>query len=87
MGDRVEAAGIEAGVLRIADPAVEAVVDIVAAVAAALEAEEVVVRAGEAAALRIRLRHAVAVAEGLTGKVVRTSSSRAHPFTGCGFVV
>lgn len=85
MGDRVEAAGIEAGALRIADPAVEAVEDIVAAVAvaAALEAEAAVVRAEEAVVvLRMRPRH-MAVVEGPIGKIVRAWArpSRALPFT------
>ena len=75
MGDRVEAAGIEAGALRIADPAVEAagiavvVVAVRAVVVVAVRAAEVVVVRVEAAVdLRMRLRHTVAV-ESHTSKV------------------
>lgn len=64
MGDRVEAAEVEAAVLRIAGPVA------VAAEAAGL-AVAAVVRAEEAVALRIRLRHTVAVAaEGPTSKSI-----------------
>jgi len=74
----------------MADPAVEAVVDIVAAVAAALEAEveAAVVHAEEAVAvLRMRPRHMVVV-EGPIGKIVRAWAcpSRALPFTGYRFL-
>jgi hypothetical protein len=68
MGDRVEAAGIEAAVLRIAGRAVEAagiavvVVAVRAVVVVAVRAAAVVV------VLRMRLRHTVA-AESHTGKV------------------
>lgn len=80
MGDRAALAYIEAALLPTVDLAV-AVEDIAAvavppladpaAVAAGLAVVVVAVRAEEAVALRIHLRHAVAVAEGLTGKVVR----------------
>lgn len=80
----MEAVGVEAAVLRIADPAVEAAVDIVGAVAvraaevvAVRVAEAVVVRVAEAVVvLRMRLRHMVA-AESLTGKIAGASSSLA----------
>ena len=85
MGDRVEAVGVEAAVLRIADPAVEAAVGIAvgavavraAEVVAVRVAEAVVVRVAEAVVvLRMRLRHMVA-AESLTGKIAGASSSLA----------
>jgi hypothetical protein len=75
MGDRVEAAGIEAAVLRIAGRAVEAagIAVVVVAVRAAevvvvRAAAVVVVRAAVVVVLRMRLRHTVA-AESHTGKV------------------
>lgn len=70
MGDRVEAAGIGAAVLRIAGPVVEA---------AGLEAEAVVVPEA-AVVLRMRLRHTVA-AESLTDKV-EGFPGQSPPFSG-----